>query len=87
MWGGICDDEWDEVEAKVACRELGFGRSIGPTHSSQFGYLARKVWMDNLYCYGTEKNLTESHFDGWGVHDCESTETAGLVVFRTTQQF
>ncbi len=58
-WGGICDDEWDEGEARIACRELGFGRSIGPTHSSQFGYLPRRVWMDNVYCYGTEDNITQ----------------------------
>lgn len=35
--------------------------------------------MDNLYCSGREKNLTDCHFDGWGTHDCESTEVAGVV--------
>lgn len=35
--------------------------------------------MDNLYCTGREKNLTDCHFDGWGKHDCESTEIAGVV--------
>lgn len=35
--------------------------------------------MDNLYCTGREKNLTDCHFDGWGNHDCEPTEIAGVV--------
>lgn len=35
--------------------------------------------MDNLYCTGREKNLTDCHFDGWGKHDCETTEIAGVV--------
>lgn len=34
--------------------------------------------MDNVYCYGTEKNLTSCRFDGWGIHDCERTEAAGI---------
>lgn len=35
--------------------------------------------MDNMYCTGREKNLTDCHFDGWGAHDCEATEIAGVV--------
>lgn len=35
--------------------------------------------MDNLYCVGGEKNLTECRFDGWGVSDCEESEAAGVV--------
>ena len=47
-WGAICDDEWAEAEAEIACKELGFSRgAIGPTHSSQFGYSPRIIWMDN----------------------------------------
>lgn len=43
--------------------------------------------MDNLFCVGTETNLTQCNFDGWGVHDCEGEEAAGVVCkshFATT---
>ncbi|KAB7505801.1 Scavenger receptor cysteine-rich type 1 protein, partial [Armadillidium nasatum] len=38
-----------------------------------------KYWMDNLFCYGTEKKLVDCRHDGWGRHDCENDEAAGVV--------
>ncbi|XP_075227105.1 lysyl oxidase-like 2 isoform X2 [Lycorma delicatula] len=36
-WGSICDDEFDEREADVVCRQLGFPRAIKHTLNSHFG--------------------------------------------------
>jgi len=62
----------------VACKQMGYPGAIGPTHSSTFGYSLSKIWMDNVYCYGTEKHVTDCRFDGWAVHDCQRTEAAGV---------
>lgn len=35
--------------------------------------------MDNLHCNGDEKTLSTCRFDGWGISDCESSESAGVV--------
>jgi len=35
--------------------------------------------MDNLYCTGEEKDLSECRFDGWGSHDCTEAEGAGVI--------
>jgi len=78
VWGGICDDEWDRDEAKVACQMLGFPGAIAAVHGSRYGYTPSTIWMDNLYCYGTEDRLDECRFDGWGKNDCERVEAAGV---------
>ena len=31
-----------------------------------------------MYCYGTEARIADCRSDPWGVHDCESTEAAGV---------
>lgn len=35
--------------------------------------------MDNIYCDGTEEEIALCRFDGWGKHDCTSTEAAGVI--------
>ena len=59
-WGGICDDEWDADEAKVACKSLGYPGAEVATNGARYGYSPVIIWMDNMYCYGTEKRLDVS---------------------------
>lgn len=35
--------------------------------------------MDNVFCQGDEKTLADCVFDGWGQHDCQENEAAGVV--------
>lgn len=41
-WGNICDDEWDEEEGRVICKQLGFVGFEKITHSAYFGAARRK---------------------------------------------
>lgn len=78
-WGSICDDEWDIREAYIVCKMLGYNRAVRATFNSQFGRGRDLIWMDNLFCTGGEYRLDRCRFDGWGVHDCNHAESAGVV--------
>lgn len=80
QWGAVCDDEWDDAEARVVCRQLGYMDGTGrATDSAAFGPARRRYWMDNVYCDGTEDDVTTCRFDGWGQSDCKANEAAGVV--------
>lgn len=42
--------------------------------------------MDNLYCDGTEDELMNCRFEGWGYSDCDSTEAAGVICSQEKEQ-
>ena len=78
-WGTVCDDYWDINDAKVVCRQLGFGRAIKAFQFSAFGTGNGKIWMDDVRCTGNERSLTECSHRGWGVEDCGHGEDAGVL--------
>ncbi len=47
-WGTITDTRWDMADASVACRALGYGSAVRPTHRSSFGRGAGKVHFSHL---------------------------------------
>lgn len=79
-WGKVCNDLWDQHDADVVCRQLGFDGAVSTAHSvpdHEKGQV--KIWMNNVQCTGKEASLTECDHSGWGVSDCDQGKDAGVV--------
>ena len=57
VWGTVCDNQWDDLDATVVCRMLGY---VGPGTSHRetvFGPGSGDIILDQVYCAGTEATL------------------------------
>jgi len=78
-WGTVCDDFWDNQDARVVCRQLGFGdtgssiQNYRPSAAS-----SDPIWLDNVNCDGFELKLIECEQNSIGSHDCSHSEDAGV---------
>ncbi|KAI1887087.1 hypothetical protein AGOR_G00202510 [Albula goreensis] len=77
-WGTICDDKWDDVDAEVVCRQLGFGGIPKAWAWAHFGQGTGPIQLDAVQCTGNELSLEECPHGGWEQHNCDHMEDAGV---------
>ncbi|RXN27766.1 neurotrypsin-like protein [Labeo rohita] len=77
-WGTICDDEWDDIDAEVVCRQLGLGGVPKAWTWAHFGQGTGPIVLDGVHCTGNELSLEECPHAPWGQHNCDHMEDAGV---------
>ena len=66
-WGVVSTDGWDDTDAGVVCRQLGFGSSGTATELPSFGH--RSILLSHLLCNGDELQLSSCSHPGINVTD------------------
>ena len=79
QWGTVCDDGWDDTDAGVVCKQLGFGSSGTAIGSAGFGQGSGSIWLDSVSCTGSESTLASCGHVGINItSDCNHTKDAGV---------
>ena len=78
-WGTVCDDGWDDTDAGVVCRQLGFGSSGISIGSTIFGQGSGPIWLDSVTCTGSESSLARCAHLGVNIkRSCNHGKDAGV---------
>ena len=77
MNGTICSEAWDNTDADVLCRQLGYsgGVAFGPQYSGS----STPMWLSNVQCKGTEKRVQSCVFDKTPSSACLSNHMSARV--------
>ena len=63
VWGTVCDNGWDENDAAVVCRELGYPGVTMATKGSFYEYgSAGTINIELVGCYGNETKLSQCSY-------------------------
>ncbi len=83
------DDYFDDDDALVACRQLGFsGGSAIYQGNATYRILGGNgtIWLDNLVCNSSVHTRIEQCWShGWGVHNCAHFEDVGVYCTASSQ--
>ena len=79
-WGTICDNNWDERNARVVCMQLGFGDDATPVKGfSPSASSGVPILLDNVDCNGNEDKLIDCRHNEIVNQNCTHSNDAGVI--------
>ena len=80
QWSTVCDDYWEDTEATVICKQLGYiGGSVKT--SAYFGQGSGLILLDDVNCNGRESTIFTCSHRNFGEHDCRHYEDVGVMCY------
>ena len=83
-WGTVCGDRWNNINAGVVCKQLGFA---GPSTANvgQYGTGSGIIWLNNVNCDASDYTLASCYHSAWGISNCDHSQDAGVVCSSTNE--
>ncbi|PVD22128.1 hypothetical protein C0Q70_17932 [Pomacea canaliculata] len=81
-WGTVCDDSFNNADAAVVCRMLGFSPQnavVRPTSIYGSGSSNMSILLDDVHCTGNETSIFFCAHSAIGDNNCEHREDVGVL--------
>lgn len=81
VWGGVCDNDWDLLDARVVCRMLCFDPTKALSGGVAFDTttISEPMTIDNVECTGNEASITDCSQSAWTENICQRSEMAKVT--------
>uniref|UniRef100_A0A8P4KNB2 SRCR domain-containing protein n=2 Tax=Dicentrarchus labrax TaxID=13489 RepID=A0A8P4KNB2_DICLA len=77
-WSSVCEDDFDQQDAEVVCRELGCG-APSVLKGALYGEVEAPMWTKEFQCGGHESALLDCRSSGSARNTCSPGKAVGLT--------
>ncbi|XP_051237240.1 scavenger receptor cysteine-rich type 1 protein M130-like [Dicentrarchus labrax] len=77
-WSSVCEDDFDQQDAEVVCRELGCG-APSVLQGTLYGEVEAPMWTKEFQCGGHESALLDCRSSGSARNTCSPGKAVGLT--------
>ena len=77
-WATVCHNEWETVDAKVVCKQLGLPYEGAEERVLRIRYGEYEHFMTNVNCIGNESHLIDCQYSNMS-SPCDLHRVAGVI--------
>ncbi|XP_051792992.1 scavenger receptor cysteine-rich type 1 protein M130-like [Acanthochromis polyacanthus] len=82
QWSSVCETDFDQQDAEVVCRELGYGAPL-IIQGAFFGEAPAPIWTKEFQCAGNESGLLECKSSDSAGNTCSPDRAVGLACLES----